>query len=165
MRTATVFTLLIPFMAAISPQMASAASFACPYQPVADRPADKVAKLLPPGKTLADTSKIAATVSTLRGDGLSSGMIIDGIISAYCPVVAERSGLTDAQKASAIKAYAARVSKIVYAYSNVDRIFFEVPFPPSVAAVVQSKAAASGMSAEEWVAGVVEQAVAGQKSP
>ena len=164
MRTVTVFILLVSLMTVLTPQIASAATFGCPRQPVADRPSKEIAKL-PAGEALADSAKIDATVNTLRQRGLSSGTIVDSIISAYCPVVGERSGLTKAQKTSAIEAYAAKVAKIVYAYSKVDRIFLEVPLPPSVAAAVQSKADASGMSAEEWVAGIVEQAVAGKNSP
>ena len=79
----------------LAPQVSHAAgSFECPWQPIADKPAASVAKLLPSANALADDADITATITELRGQGLSSGLIVDSIISAYCPaVVAETDGV------------------------------------------------------------------------
>jgi hypothetical protein len=152
-------------MGIVAPQVAEAAgSFACPWQPVADKPAASVAKLLPSADTLSDDADISATITELRDHGLSSGVIVDSIISAYCPAVVAETGLTDAQKADALEAYAAKVTEMVYTYSDADEIILDVTVPTAVASEIQSTADNAGLSVDDWLAGVVEQAV-GAGSP
>jgi len=142
------------------PQASQAAgSFTCPWQPIADKPAASVAKLLPSADALGDDADISATITELRAHGLSSGLIVDSIISAYCPAVVAETGLTDAQKADALEAYAARVTEMTYTYSDADEIILDVKVPTGVAAEIQSSADAAGLSVDDWLAGVVEQAV------
>lgn len=144
------------------PQVSLAAgSFECPWQPIADKPAASVAKLLPSANALSDDADITATITQLRDQGLSSGMIVDSIISAYCPAVVDETGLTDGQKADALEAYAARVTDMVYSYSDADEIILDVTVPTGVAAEIRSTASDAGLSVEDWLAGVVEQAVGG----
>ena len=144
----------------LAPQVSHAAgSFECPWQPIADKPAASVAKLLPSANALADDADITATITELRGQGLSSGLIVDSIISAYCPAVVAETGLTDAQKADALEAYAARVTDMVYTYSDADEIILDVTVPTGVAAEIRSTADDAGLSVKDWLAGVVEQAV------
>jgi hypothetical protein len=152
-------------MGIVAPQASQAAgSFECPWQPIADKPAASVAKLLPSADTLSDDADISATNTELRDHGLSSGVIVDSIISAYCPAVVAETGLTDAQKADALEAYAARVTDMVYTYSNADEIILDVTVPTAVASEIQSTADNAGLSVDDWLAGVVEQAV-GAGSP
>jgi hypothetical protein len=165
MRTAITFTLLLCLVTALMPQAARAAGFACPWQPVADKPGNDMAKLLPSGAALGSAAEIDAAVQTLRRQGISSGAIVDGLISAYCPAVATDSGLTDAQKLTALQAYAARIRNIVYTYQGAEEIILDIPLPPGVVAAIQSRARAQGMSVETWVAGIVEHAVAGGATP
>jgi hypothetical protein len=144
------------------PQTALAAgSFECPWQPVADRPAAAVAKLLPSADALGDDAEISATVALLREHGLGSGAIVDSIISAYCPAIVKETGLSNAQKADALEAYAARVTDMVYVYSGADEIILDVPLPPAIADQVQSTASDAGLSADAWIASVVEEALGG----
>mgnify|MGYP001137648654 CR=1 FL=1 len=146
----------------LAPQVSHAAgSFECPWQPIADKPAASVAKLLPSANALADDADITATITELRGQGLSSGLIVDSIISAYCPAVVAETGLTDAQKADALEAYAARVTDMVYSYSDADEIILDVTVPTGIAAEIRSPASDAGLSVDDWLAGVVEQAVGG----
>jgi hypothetical protein len=152
-------------MGIAAPQVSQAAgSFECPWQPIADKPAASVAKLLPSADTLGDDADISATITELRDHGLSSGVIVDSIISAYCPAVVAETGLTDAQKADALEGYAARVTDMVYTYSDADEIILDVTVPTSVASEIQSTADNAGLSVDDWLAGVVEQAV-GAGSP
>ena len=152
-------------MGILAPQASHAAgSFECPWQPIADKPAASVAKLLPSADALGDDADIGATITELRDHGLSSGMIVDSIISAYCPAVAAETGSTDAQKADALEAYAARVTDMVYTYSDADEIILDVTVPSAVASEIQSTADNAGLSVDDWLAGVVEQAV-GAGSP
>ncbi len=146
----------------LAPQVSLAAgSFECPWQPIADKPAESVAKLLPSANALGDDADIDATITELRGHGLSSGLIVDSIISAYCPAVAAETGLTERQKADALEAYAARVTDMVYKYSTADEIILNVTVPTGVAAEINSTASDAGLSVDDWLAGVVEQAVGG----
>ncbi len=152
--------LLVPFLLAPAASQA-ASSFECPWQPIADRPAAAVQKLLPSGDTLNDNAVIEATISQLRDHGLSSGLIVDSIISAYCPVIGAETGLTEDQKADAVKEYAIRVTDMTYTYSQADEIILDIPLPNAVASRVQSTAADAGLSVNDWVKGVIEDALVG----
>jgi hypothetical protein len=148
-------------MGLLAPQASLAAGYAeCPWQPIADKPAAAVAKLLPSGNALADDADIRATITSLREAGLSSGAIVDSIISAYCPVIAGEADVTAAQKADAVEAYAARVTDMVYTYSDADEIILDIALPPSVVTDVQTQASRAGLSADAWVASIVERALA-----
>lgn len=148
-------------MGLVAPQASLAAGYPlCPWQPIADRPAAAVAKLLPSGDALADDADIRATIASLREAGLSSGAIVDSIIAAYCPVIAGNPDIVSTQKADAVEAYAARVTDMVYTYSDADEIILDVALPPAVVNDVQTQADSAGLSADAWVAGVVERALA-----
>ena len=158
-RTLRRLVVLMSAALAVPSTALAAGSFECPWQPIADRPAAAISKLLPSADALGDDAEITATVSLLREHGLSSGAIVDSIISAHCPAVAASPGLSDAQRADAIEAYAARVTNLVYTYSDADQIILDVPLAPAVAAEVQASAAKMGISADAWIASAVEKAL------
>lgn len=162
MRLIIALVLPVATVICVSQAALAAGSPDCPWQPIADRPAAAVARLLPSGSALRDDAEITATIASLREAGLSSGAIVDSIISAYCPVIVEEADVTEDQKADAIRAYAARVTGMVYTYSTADEIILDVTLPPAVVTDARTEASRAGLSVDAWVASVVEQALADQ---
>jgi hypothetical protein len=130
----------------------------CPWVPIADRPAEAIAAMMPPAESLRDLAALPDIVSSLRQHGLTSGIIVDSLVSTYCPLVAGDAALSEAQKSSAIQRFAASVRNVVYAYSGADQIILDVTLPTAVVTAAQAKAKAAGVSVEDWIAKLVDQA-------
>ncbi len=133
------------------------AAFVCPQKSVGASPAQDqaIAAAIPAGDALADVSKLNAAVSTLRAQGVSNAILVDSLISSYCPTVARNSALTDDQKRAQVRSFASRMVGVVYSLESADAVILDVPFAPSVAATINTKAAADKMSPEAWVAKAV----------
>ncbi|MBS7698154.1 hypothetical protein [Chelatococcus sp. YT9] len=145
----------IPFLLAAAP--ASAAGFTCPWKPIADgQKAASVEKLLPSGDAFDDIAQLNGAVYALRQQGTSETLVIDSLVAGYCPVIASNTALTDAQKTARVMRFAARVMRTVYSLDNADEIILDVPLRPTVVEAVRAKAKNAGISAEAWIAGVVE---------
>jgi hypothetical protein len=135
----------------------SAAPLVCPAKIVAADSAQvpQITSAIPPGDALDDVAKLNAVVSTLRTRGIGSAIIIDNLISAYCPVVAANAALNDQQKTAQMRRFASKIVRIVYGLDSGDDIILDVPFKPDVMNVINSKAIAERLAPEEWVANAV----------
>ncbi len=118
--------------------------------------AAEMTALLPAGDPLDEPAKLDSAIDAMRAQGLGSASIIDGLIGAYCPIVADDASLTDAQKASRVQRFAVRITKLVYSFEGADEIILDVPFSPPVVDAINGKAAEAGMTPEKWIAKVVD---------
>ncbi|NWG25463.1 MAG: hypothetical protein HXY30_13800 [Pseudorhodoplanes sp.] len=151
---------LIALMSALvfcAPSPASAA-FVCPVPAVGANAAKdrEIAAAIPAGDALDDVAKLNAAVSALRGKGIGNAVIVDSMISAYCPAVARTAGLSDDEKRTRVRRFAARIVRVVYALDGAEAVILDVPFRPSVANTINARAATARISPEAWVAGVVD---------
>ncbi|MDQ0505243.1 hypothetical protein [Xanthobacter agilis] len=135
--------------------LAQTAKFECAWLPAGQKPAAEVAALLAAGDPLDKPQVLNAAVDQLRASGLRPALIIDGLVSAYCPSVAANASYTDAQKVARMQAFAARTVRLVYSLESADKIFLDVALPSSVVDAVNAKASAGGVSQQDWLAGVV----------
>jgi len=138
--------------------VAAGSSFECPAQPgdyLKLGPAE-MAALLPVGDPLDDPAKLDAAIDTLRRQGLSSALIIDGLIGSYCPIVAADASLTVPQKTSRVQKFAMRITRLVYSFEGAEDIILDVPFDPPVVDAIRSRAAAAGVTPEKWIAEAVD---------
>ncbi len=156
---AVALPLLLGFALQAAP--AHAAGFECPSRPVADEPAGikDIKSLLPVGDPLDNPAQLNTAVATLRGQGLSEGLIIDNLIGAYCPVVAANTTLNDTQKAALVRRFASLITGIVFSLGSTEAVLLDVPLAPSVLSQVQAKAKAAGISPEDWIADTVAAAL------
>lgn len=156
-------TVALPLLLGFALQAAPAyaAGFECPSRPVADEPAGikDIKSLLPVGDPLDNPAQLNTAVATLRGQGLSEGLIIDNLIGAYCPVVAADAALDDTQKTERVRRFASLITGIVFSLGSTDAVLLDVPFAPSVLGQIQAKAKAAGLSAEDWIADTVAAAL------
>lgn len=129
--------------------------FACAWLPAGQTPSAEVAALLAAGDPLDNPPVLNAAVDKLRASGLRPALIIDGLVSAYCPTVAANAAWSDEQKTVRMQAFAARTVRLVYSLETADRILLDVPLAPAVVDAVNAKARAANVSPQDWLAGVV----------
>ncbi|WP_188611419.1 hypothetical protein [Chelatococcus reniformis] len=155
------FTLVLFGGLLAGPAQAASAGFACAFRQLegGDALAADLKPLLPRGEALNDADNLNNAVSALRQRKVRDAVIVDSLVSAYCPVVADDGALTAAQKATKVQRYAMRVSGIVYAPPDAEAILLTVPLAPSVANKVNAKAQAVGVTPDTWIANAVSAAL------
>lgn len=134
---------------------AATSKFQCPWLTGKETPAPEITALFQGGDPLDNPTILNTAVEKLRASGLNRALIIDGVVSAYCPLVEQNAALSDTQKAERVSAFAGRTVRVVYALESADTIFLDVPLPPAVVDAVNAKAKAAGVSQMDWLAGVV----------
>jgi len=145
-------------LAASQPALAAGA-FECPAKPLAVPQDARVQAALPTGNAFQNVDALNASVDKLRTEGVNPILIIDGLITAYCPVIAAETQWTDAQKATRFNRFAARVTRTVYSLDGADEVILDVPFPPAIVDAINTKAKAAGISAQDWVRTAVDGAL------
>jgi hypothetical protein len=144
----------------IWPVGAHAGGFTCDWTPVAGSSgAGNVKALLANGDTLDNPTALSAVVGALHKLGLSKLLIADNVISAYCTDVLANSDLNDREKTTRMRRFATLVTQTVYGSDGADAVILDVTLPPDIVDAVQSKAKASGITAEEWIARTVTDTV------
>lgn len=157
--TAAMLALLVGLTVAAH---ASRPRFECPERVDMATPPQgeaEIRKLLPPGDAADHPGRLSASIDALRALGISKSQIIDHLIGAYCPVVAQDTSLSDADKTAKIRRYASQITILVYKIENVSEIILNVPMEPTVVDDVNAKARKSGLSVEDWLAIAIETAV------
>jgi len=137
----------------------ASAAFQCPAQPLEAARAATIAAALPSGDAFDDPTALVAAVDALHAEKVGLPLIVDNLIAAYCPTVADQAGLSDAEKTARVNSFAARITRTVYQLDSADAVILDVPFPPTVLDTINAKAKAAGVSGADWVRGVVEQAL------
>jgi hypothetical protein len=166
-------TIFIGALASITSHVASAApldnavatsprsAFVCPETNGTLKP-DELARIrtvLPAGNALEHPAQLGASIAELKRLGLSRAMIVDHLVGAYCPSIAQRGSLSDAEKAADVRLYASRVTAHVYRQDRTDDIVLTLQLKPSDADRVNAAARASGVSVEKWLSTAVESAL------
>ncbi len=149
---------LVLALGAVQPALAGG-SFVCPAQPAAGTVAAQVKAALPTGDALDKPAALGNAVTGLKAAGISPVVIVNDLIATYCPLVAADTVMTDAQKATAVTRFAARVTRTVYAMEGADEIILDIGFPPAVVSAIDAKASAAGVSQEAWIQGTINAAL------
>jgi hypothetical protein len=154
----TVFGLILT---AMPPAAAAAGKFECPLPLGPDAPAklQEIQRLLPDGNAMADPDRLNATVDTLRRDGMPKRLIIDHLVAAYCPTVAQESSLTETEKSARLQRFTGQITRLVYSIESGLDIIINVPLTPDVVAVLNAMASKQGLSGAAWIAMTVENAL------
>ena len=137
-------------LGAVEPALASG-TFTCPTQPANGTVAAQVQAALPTGDALDKPEALENAVTGLKAAGISPAVIINDLITTYCPLVAADTTQTDAQKATSVLRFAARVTRTVFSMEGADQIILDVAFPPDVVDGINAKASAAGITPEAWI--------------
>ena len=148
---------------ALLPMAANAASLDCKAPaggkdwPVA---LTELQSKLPTGDVLDQAVKLGDGVALLRDAGVSTPMIVDYLIAAYCPTVATESGLSDAQKTQKMRIFARNVTDTVYQFADESEVIIDVPLSPETLDMVRKQAAEAKQPVATWISETVAKAVA-----
>jgi hypothetical protein len=139
----------------------AAASFECPRPLKPGNPATlaEIQGQLPDGNAMADVGRLSATIDMLRRSGLPKSAIIDHLVGAYCPMVAQESSLTDAEKSASVRRFSGQITHLVYSLESGLDIIINVPFTPDVVDAINTRARKQGLSGPAWISMTVENAL------
>jgi len=137
------------------------AKFECPrpFKPSTPATLTEIQSQLPDGRAMTDVGRLSATIGVLRRNGLPKSGIIDHLVSAYCPMVAQQDSLTDAEKAASVRRFSGQVTHLVYSLESGLDIIINVPFTPDVVDSINAKARKQGLSGPAWISMTVENAL------
>lgn len=150
----------VAFAADKAAEKAADKAFECPWAKPADEPAAVKELRVSFGKQdpLNEPDALDAAVDQLRKAGANRAQVIDNLISAYCPVVADNAALNNRQKAARVQRFASVAAPLVYSLENAEEIILNVPVPPDVLDAVNARAHAAKITPEEWAAAAVSSA-------
>ncbi|SRR6266851_9496533 len=148
-------------LTAMLPASAAAEKFECALavKPTTPAKLQEIQRLLPDGNAMANIERLNATIGTLRQDGMSKSQIIDHLVGVYCPIVAQESSLTEAEKTEHLQRFTGQVTQLVYSLESGLDIIINVPLTPDVVAVLNATASKQGLSGAAWIAMTVENAL------
>jgi hypothetical protein len=135
---------------------ADAIAFICPQTVAADAPKN--------APVLSDTaeSRIGDLVADLRKTGMKPALIVDHLVGAYCPLVANDASLSDKQKADRVRRFARQVTGLAYRQSGQEEldVLVDVALMPTMLRQVEQAAAGAGMSRDAWIERAIKQQLA-----
>jgi hypothetical protein len=146
-----------------SPTSANAAGLECPeigHTGVPDLTDDPVrAKLLVRGSGIDLANEISELINDvqLKDPSISNADLTNGLIAAYCPLVAQAPGLTGAQRWSQMHLFV-RVLQQQLAANDLppgSMIIAEVPMPPAVYRQFRSQAETTGQTPSQLMASIL----------
>ena len=140
--------------------------FECPspFKPNTPANLEQIKGLLPSTSAMSDINQLNATIAALRRDGMSKRLIVDHLIGAYCPMVAQDASLTEAQKAPLVRRFSGQVTRLVYSLESGLDIIINVPLTPDIVDAVNDIARKQGLSGPAWIAMTIDDALQQQSA-
>jgi hypothetical protein len=145
------------------PPSANAAGLECPdigHTGVPDLTSDPTrAKLLVGGSGIDLANDISELISEvqLKQPGISNADLTNGLIAAYCPLVAQAPGMTTSQRWTQMHRFV-RVLQQQLAANDLppgSMIIAEVPVPPAVYRQLRSQAEAAGQTPTQFMGSIL----------
>ena len=115
---------------------------------------------LPSGATdLTASNRVSELVADLRKNSMKPALIVDYLVSAFCPLVANDGSLSDQQKADRVRRLARQVTGLAYGQPGQDELdaLVEIPLTPSLLGQVDQAAAGAGISRDAWIERAIKQ--------
>ena len=104
-------------------------------------------------------NRLNELMATFRATGTKPAFIVNDLVSAYCPLVAADTSLSDKQKVDRVRRFARRVIGLAYAPLDPDEVdvLVDIPVAPSILSQVDQAAAGAGMSRDTWIVQAIKQ--------
>ena len=141
-------------------------NFECPspFKPNTPAKLEQIKGLLPNANVMLNINQLSDTIATLRREGMSKRLIVDHLIGAYCPMVAQDASLTEAQKAPLVRRFSGQVTRLVYSLESGLDIIINVPLTPDIVDAVNDTAKKQGLSGPAWIAMTIDDALQQQSA-
>ena len=140
---------------------ADAAAFTCPetMMPDAPRNSSPLSDLYSGANDVTASNCLSEVVADLRKDGMKPALIVDHLVSADCPLVANDSSLSDKQKADRMRRFARQVTGLAFGPSGQDEldVLVEVPLAPTLLGQADQAAGRVGLSRGAWIERAIKQ--------
>jgi hypothetical protein len=148
-------------LAAIQPASAAAGIAECslPVKPITPAQRQEIRRLLSDSKAIANIGRLNETIGSLRLDGMPKSQIADQLVGAYCPMLAQDSSLTEAEKTARLQHFSSQVTQLVYSVESGLDIIINVALTPDLVAILNATASKQGLSSAAWIAMTVENAL------
>jgi hypothetical protein len=100
-------------------------------------------------------------MTDLRKNGMKPALIVDHLVGAYCPLVANDGSLSDQQKADRVRRFARQVTGLAYGQSGQEEldVLVDVPLMPALLGQVDQVAGRAGMSRDAWIEQAIKQSL------
>jgi hypothetical protein len=104
-------------------------------------------------------NRLNELIATFRASGTKPAFIVDDLVSAYCPLVAADTSLSDKQRVDQVRRFARQVTGLAYGLSDPDEVdvLVDLPLAPTVLGQVDQAAARAGISRDAWIALAIKQ--------
>jgi hypothetical protein len=157
----TRFALFLGFTLSMFTPAIGADKFECPspFKPNAPAKLEQVKGMLPAANATPDINQLTAVITALQREGMSKRLIVDHLIGAYCPTVAQESSLTEAEKASRIARFSGQVTRLAYSLGSGLEIIVNVPLTPDIVEVVNDIAKKQGLTGPAWIEMTIDDAL------
>ena len=118
----------------------------CPFTISDPSKLERIRALLPDANAMGSVERLNSTIDTLRRDGMAKSQIVSHLVGAYCPMVAQESSLTEAEKATKVRRFAGQITQLVYSLESGLDIIVNVPLTPDVVDALNTTARKQGLS-------------------
>lgn len=138
--------------------------FKCPLPSKPNDPAklEQIRQLLPDVNTMLDLEKLKAMIASFQREGMSKNLMVDHLVSAYCPMVAREVPLTDNEKVALVQRFTGQATRLVYSLESGLDVIINVPLTPDVADSVNLATKRQGLSGSGWIAMTIDNALGAQ---
>ena len=140
---------------------ADAAAFTCPDAVTSGAPrnASPLSDLYAGANDVTAGNRLSELMADLRKSGMKPALIVDHLVGAYCPLVANDGSLSDRQKADRVRRFARQVTGLAYGQSGQDEldVLVDVPLMPTLLSQVEQAAAGAGISRDAWIERAIKQ--------
>lgn len=104
-------------------------------------------------------NRLNELMAAFRASGTKPAFIVDDLVSAYCPLVAADTSLSDQQKVDRVRRFARQVTGLAYGLSDPDEVdvLLEIPLAPALLSRIDQAAANAGTSRDAWIALAISQ--------
>jgi hypothetical protein len=133
----------------------------CPFIFKSSTPSklERIRTLLPDADAMGSVGRLNSTIDTLRREGMPKSQIVSHLVGAYCPMVAQESSLTEAEKVTKVRRFAGQITQLVYSLESGLDVIINVPLTPDVVDALKATARKQGLSSSAWIAMTVENAL------
>lgn len=133
----------------------------CPFIFTSSNPSmlERIRALLPDANAMGSIGQLNSTIDTLRREGMAKSQIVSDLVGAYCPMVAQESPLTEAEKVTKVRRFAGQITQLVYSLESGLDVIINVPLTPDVVDALNATARKQGLSSSAWIAMTVENAL------
>ena len=133
----------------------------CPFIFTSSTPSmlERIRALLPDANAMGSIGQLNSTIDTLRREGMAKSQIVSDLVGAYCPMVAQESPLTEAEKVTKVRRFAGQITQLVYSLESGLDVIINVPLTPDVVDALNATARKQGLSSSAWIAMTVENAL------